>query len=75
MERKFRRLINALRKDGFKLERVKGAHHQFCHPDGRRVTVSFHKGSQTFNPKIMKFMIEYQAKWTDEDLKRLKLTK
>jgi len=68
-----RELISSLEKEGFKLERVKGAHHQYRHPDGRRVTVSYHKGSDTFTPKTLRSMIEKQAKWTEDDLERLKL--
>jgi predicted RNA binding protein YcfA (HicA-like mRNA interferase family) len=68
-----RKLISALRKDGFYLDRKSGSHRQYIHSDGRRVTVSFHRSGDTFRPKILKIMIENQAKWTGEDLKRLKL--
>ena len=70
-----RKLISALRKDGFYLNRKSGSHRQYIHPDGRRVTVSFHRSGDTFRPKILKIMVEEQAKWTEEDLKRLKLLK
>lgn len=70
-----RRLIVALTKEGFSLVRRSGSHRIYRHHDGRRVTVSFHKGSQTFSPKILKIMIEDQAKWTVNDLKRLKILK
>jgi hypothetical protein len=36
---------------------------------------SFHKGGQTFSPKILKIMIEDQARWSENDLKRLKMLK
>ena len=68
-----REIVSALVKDGFHLERQSGSHQQYCHHDGRRVTVSFHHSNDTFTPKILKSMIEKQAKWTYEDLKRLKL--
>ena len=70
-----REIINALIKHGFVLERksASGHHHQYYNPDGRRVTVSYHKPSDTFPPKTLKSMIEIQAKWKIEDLKRLKL--
>jgi predicted RNA binding protein YcfA (HicA-like mRNA interferase family) len=69
-----REIINALIKDGFVLERKSASgHHQYYNPDGRRVTVSYHKPSDTFPPKTLKSMIEIQAKWKIEDLKRLKL--
>ncbi len=37
------------------------------------MTVSFHKPSDTFPPKTLKDMLEHQARWTEEDLKRLKI--
>jgi hypothetical protein len=49
-----------------------GNHQRFQHPDGRRVTVTFHKSSDTFPPKTLKNMFE-QAHWTEGDLRRLKL--
>ena len=47
----------------------------FLHPDGKRVTVSFHRPSDAFRPKVLKTMIEDQIKWNKKDLKRLKLLK
>ena len=70
-----RKLISALKKEGFLLVRQSGSHQIWRHPDGRRVTVSFHSRNQTFSPKILKIMIEDQAKWTEKDLKRLKILK
>jgi len=70
-----RKLTTALLKDGFFFVRQSGSHRIYRHPDGRRVTVSFHHGSKIFTPKILKIMIEDQAKWTGEDLKRLKILK
>jgi len=70
-----RRLINALTREGFSLDRQSGSHQQYLHPDGRRVTVSFHHPNDTFRSKTLKSMIERQAKWTEDDLRRLKLLK
>jgi len=67
-----RAIISALIKDGFYLDRQSGSHQQYEHQDGRRVTVSFHHSNDTFSPKTLKSMIEKQAKWTYEDLERLK---
>lgn len=67
------RLIAALLRDGFSLDRQSGSHRQYRHPDGRRVTVSFHRSGETFSPKILRIMVERQAKWTAEDLSRLGL--
>lgn len=68
-----RRLIRGLERDGFILERQTGAHRQYYHEDGRRVTVSFHGLGETFAPKILRITIEVQAKWTEEDCERLGL--
>ncbi|MCD6083521.1 type II toxin-antitoxin system HicA family toxin [Candidatus Aerophobetes bacterium] len=68
-----REIINALSRDGFYLRSQRGSHQRYHHPDGRRVTVSFHRPSDTFTPKTLKSMIERQAKWNEKDLKRLKL--
>ncbi len=68
-----RELIAALIRDGFELRRQKGSHQHYRHPDGRRVTVSFHRPSDTFPIKTLRSMIEKQAKWTEDDLKRLGL--
>ncbi|MEA2054339.1 MAG: type II toxin-antitoxin system HicA family toxin [Candidatus Thermoplasmatota archaeon] len=70
-----RKLVLALKKDGFSLVRQSGSHKIFRHPDRRRVTVSFHKGGQTFPIKLLKIMIEEQAKWNEKDLKRLSILK
>jgi len=68
-----RKLIAALQRDGFRLVHVRGSHHRYRHPDGRRVTVSFHRPSDTFKFKTLKSIIEKQARWTEEDLRRLSL--
>jgi predicted RNA binding protein YcfA (HicA-like mRNA interferase family) len=67
-------IIRALLADGFILRKSRGgSHRRYCHPDGRRVTVAFHGSNTTFVPKTLRSMIEEQAGWTEEDLKRLKL--
>ena len=68
-----RELISALVRDGFAFDRGGGWHQIYRHSDGRRVTVTFHGSGDTFAPKTLKSMIEIEAKWTVEDLKRLKL--
>ena len=61
-----REIMAALVRDGFSFDRG-------SHPDGRRVTVTFHAPGDTFAPKTLKSMIEVEARWTEDDLKRLKL--
>lgn len=68
-----RTLMKALEEDEFRLVRTKGAHHRYRHPDGRRVTVSFHRSGDTYKQGTLNSMIELQAKWTVEDLERLEL--
>ena len=67
-----RQIISALLEDGFYLRTQRGSHQRYQHPDGRRVTVSFHRSSDTFPLKTLKSMID-QTRWTEADLKRLKL--
>jgi predicted RNA binding protein YcfA (HicA-like mRNA interferase family) len=68
-----RQLVSALEADGFTLQRQKGSHRHYRHPNGRRVTLSFHHSSDTFRPGTLKSIIEIQARWTADDLRRLRL--
>ena len=68
-----RALVSALERDGFSLDRQRGSHRLYKHPDGRRVTVSFHRPGDTFVPKTLRSILELQARWTTADLKRLRL--
>lgn len=70
-----REIISALIRDGFTLRSQSGSHQRYRHSDGRRVTVSFHRPGDTFDPKTLKSMLELQACWTEADLKRLGLVK
>ena len=65
-------MISALVRDGFAFDRSDGSHQIYCHPDGRRVTVMFHGAGATFARKTLKSMVK-QARWTEDDLRRLKL--
>ena len=68
-----RELISALARDGFGFDRGGGSHQIYYHTDGRRVTVPFHRGSDTFSRKTLRSIIEKQAGWTEGDLVRLGL--
>jgi predicted RNA binding protein YcfA (HicA-like mRNA interferase family) len=68
-----RQLASALEKDGFRLQRQKGSHRHYHHPDGRRVTLSFHHSSDTFRRGTLHSIIEIQARWSGEDVTRLGL--
>lgn len=62
-----REIISAPTAGDFTLRR------QAKHADGRRVTVSIHHPAATFPPKTLRSMLELQAGWTDDDLRRLTL--
>ncbi len=68
-----RQLASALQSDGFTLKRQKGSHRHYMHADGRRVTLSFHHASDTFRTGTLRSIIELQARWTEDDLRRLRL--
>ena len=68
-----RRLIQALHRDGFSLVRQRGSHRRYEHPDGRKVTVPFHRPGQTFRIATLRDIMELQAEWTEDDLRRLGL--
>jgi predicted RNA binding protein YcfA (HicA-like mRNA interferase family) len=68
-----RELVVALVRDGFYFARQTGSHQRYKHRDGRRVTVAPHGRGDTFTTKTLKSIIESQAHWTENDLKRLKL--
>ena len=68
-----RELIKALLKEGFVFTRQRSSHHRYSHPDGRKVTVPFTRSGDTFATRTLKSIIEKQAKWNEEDLKRLNL--
>ena len=69
-----REIMAALLRDGFSLRSRAGSHRRYRHADGRRVTVSCHRQSDTFRPKTLRSIIG-QAGWGENDLRRLKLLK
>ena len=68
-----RQLLAAIHRDGFSLVRQKGSHRHYRHPDGRRVTLSFHHSSDTFRTGTLRSIIEAQARWSSNDPERLGL--
>ncbi len=67
-----RQLIRALEADGFILQRVRGSHRIYRHPDGRRVVLAYHSLGDTFPIGTLRAMIA-DAGWKDQDLRRLRL--
>ncbi len=68
-----REIINALARDGFTFYNQRGSHQRYCHADGRRVTVTYHRAGDTFALGTLRSMIQTQAQWTEEDLRRIGL--
>lgn len=68
-----RELVAALKRDGFFFVRQTGSHQRYRHADGRRVTVAPHAGGDTFSVKTLQTIVESQACWTEDDLRRLKI--
>ena len=68
-----RQIVNALERDGFILRRQQGSHRRYQHPDGRRVTVSYHRSGDTYKVWMLRTMLQEQAEWTQDDLRRLGL--
>ena len=66
-------ITRALMHDGFVQGRQRGSHHRYVHSDGRRVTVAFTRRGDTFELNTLRSIIEVQAKWTNEDLRRVRL--
>jgi predicted RNA binding protein YcfA (HicA-like mRNA interferase family) len=66
-------VCRALERDGFTFTRQRGSHHRYAHPDGRRVTVPFTRSGDTFAPGTLRSILERQAHWTADDLRRLGL--
>ena len=68
-----RQIANAPMRDGFEFYNQRGSHQRYRHPDGRRVTVTFHGPGDTFPIGTLRSMIETQAKWNGRDLLRHRL--
>ena len=67
-------LIVALLKDGFKLVDKIRTERIYRHPDGRKVTIHYHKGSETYGAGLLKALLK-DTEWSEEDMRRLKLIK
>jgi predicted RNA binding protein YcfA (HicA-like mRNA interferase family) len=68
-----RDLIRALEADGFVHVRMSGSHRRFKHADGHAATVSCHKESDTLPIGTLRSIMLVQARWTENDLRRLHL--
>ena len=70
-----RKIIRALRKDGFTLERKTHTGARiYYHPDGRITVIHYHSGSDTLTRKTLQSVLE-ATRWTEEDVRRLGLVR
>jgi predicted RNA binding protein YcfA (HicA-like mRNA interferase family) len=67
-------LIKALLKGGFRLVDKVKVERIYRHPDGRKVSIHYHKGNKTYGAGLLKELIE-DTGWSEEDMRRLKLIK
>ena len=67
-------LISALLKDGFELDEVVRTERIYRHPNGRRVSIHYHKGSDTYRPGLLKSLLDGIG-WSEADMRSLKLIK
>jgi predicted RNA binding protein YcfA (HicA-like mRNA interferase family) len=65
--------MTALSRDGFSLARSKGATRFFKHEDGRRVTLHVHRPGQSLPIGTLREIIENEAQWDEDDLRRLRI--
>ena len=67
-------LVAALSKDGFKLADKVRTERIYRHPDGRKVTIHYHRSSDTYGASLLKALLK-DTEWSEEDMRRLKLIK
>lgn len=68
------KLISALVKDGFILDKELRTERVYRHPDGRKVTIHYHKSNETYGSSLLKSLLD-DIGWSENDLRRLKLIK
>ncbi len=61
-----KKLIKVLKKLGFVEVRVRGSHHRFIHPDGRKTTVPVH-GNEPIGPGLLNKIIKQDLKMRREE--------
>lgn len=70
-----RALIKALERDGFSIKRkTHSGSRIYSHSDGRITVIHFHHGSDTLTRKTLDSLLS-ATRWSEQDLKRLKLLK
>ena len=67
-------IIRALLKDGFELDAEVRTEHIYRHPDGRRVSIHYHSGSDCYGRSLLKGLLN-DSGWTERRMRELKLIK
>lgn len=66
-----RAIMKALERDSFILRRsTSTGGHIYVHPNGQRVVIHYHHGSDTLTRKVLESILE-GTRWTEQDLERL----
>jgi predicted RNA binding protein YcfA (HicA-like mRNA interferase family) len=69
-----RRIAQALERDGFSFTERQGSQRIYRHGDGRRVVIHYHRSTDTLTPYVLRNLLA-GTRWTEDDLRRLKLIK
>ena len=65
--------MRALERDGFSLRKTtRTGGHVYVHPDKRRTSIHYHRGSDTLDRKTLGSVL-HAAQWNEDDLRRLGL--
>lgn len=67
---KAEKLLRILEEMGFEERRQSGSHKSFYHPDGRVLTIPFHKG-QEIPVGLLSKIIKHQMKISREEFEKL----
>jgi predicted RNA binding protein YcfA (HicA-like mRNA interferase family) len=67
-----RRIVQALDRDGFKFTERQGSQRIYRHLDGRRVVIHYHRAKDTLPPHVLRNLL-IGTRWSEDDLRRLKL--
>ncbi len=67
-------IITALLKDNFVLDKNVRTERIYRHPDGRKVSIHYHRGNTTYRPGLLKGLLD-DIGWTEKDMYRLKFVK
>lgn len=69
-----RRIIRALERDGFAFTERQGSQRIYRHADSRRVVIHYHRANLPLPPYVIRNLL-IGTRWTEDDLRRLRLMK